>query len=529
MADYDLGLWTRQSLPILAPDLQRHRQIIKDERRSFVDLAMSISRDPVAVQHLYRESLKSLQARKDNLDGLHPKSLEQVLGILGQNGVSKALDNLPVLDESSVRSERLQCLLAQSLLAAELAQYWAVQQNIRPNEEIWLAALLFNQTAWHLIWHDPEPIAQLTKAVLGNRPSHLAERRLFGATLYDLSGRWAQWQTPVPLLLQTLEKKHAVDFRSLLAMGHGDTEQVLRWSSRPQLLVIAANRASACLMRSGSDAWKHMRWLSAVLKIEPDRAWHDLVDRALFTAQNTALLHPPARQLTCGLDHTPIRHLSMPWHVSGDDIPAPAPVAATIVKTQKTEVERQAASVQVEPSPAPESVREHPDTHFISRFVDQLQQYTNLNQQLQHMVQSWHKDIAIPRIALLVFTADRSALRMLMQRGWDEAAQLSALRWETKDNPLITALTRQASFLVVDGHDAGKYLPYLPQPLVGMLKLPSLLASIKVGDRPIGLIVADCAGNNLSARQLQACRISLPALQKAIERLRRETASQSNA
>ncbi len=530
MADYDLGLWTRQSLPILAPDRNRHRQIIKDDRRSFADLAQSISKDPIAVQYLYREALKTLQARKDTLDGLHPKSLEQVLGILGQNGISQAINSLPVLAESSLRSERLQGMLAQSLLAAELAQYWAIKQNIRPNEEIWLAALLYNQASWNLLWHEPERVGLMAAAILGNRPAHLAERNILGANLHDLSLRWSQWQTPVPLLLQSLEKKQPVDFRSLRAMGRGDTDLVLRWSSRPQFLVIAANIASAHLGRSGADAWKQLRWLSAALRLEPDQVWRDLVDRALFTAQNTSLLHPPARQLAGGLDNTAIRHLSMPWHVCEDDLPIEPEVETPSQQELPPERVVQALPAQAtQPAPAPRTSTEIPDAQFISRFIEQLQQCTNLNQQLQFFVQSWHEGVTISRICLLVFNNDRSALRILMQRGWNEDTPLASLRWETRNNPLIVALTRQASFLVVDGHDAGRYLPHLPHPLVEQLQLPALLASIKVGDRPIGIIVADCAGSNLSARQLQACRMSLPALQKAIERLRRETATQSNA
>ncbi len=550
---------------------------------SVADLTQSLAQDPVAVQQLCRAAYERAAAlsRKNPSGREHQlRTLEQVVQVLGTAQVGTVLRAMPVLQEnvreaSIQKASRYLALLGQSVLAAEQARRWAILQNQRNYEEVWLAALLYNQASWHLAWHEEERLGELAQLLLTPHTPEYGEKRVFGSSLLALSRRWVEWQTPMELLKASVDPQQLPNRQELVRLAHNDFEMVQRFNSRPQVWVVFANQAAAALRFRGSHAWVHLRFISGLFRMEPGRAWNDLVNNALRVAASTSFPGQAAASLLWDCPDTQRRRLTLPWWLTlQDTLAVAAPVAREALnqvppvlrselpgkkaerlnKTtsdattsevaveagqprtedlKKTAVQAPVMPRQVpaEPSttPSPLSmVEQGPDDHFLPRFTERLNSLGNLNQQLLHLVQSWHEGVHLSRVLLMVFNTERDSLRTLLARGWDSQSPAAGLRWATAGNLLIGSLSKQASFVLLDSASIDRYRMHLPNEVTDLLQLPCMLASIMAGDRPLGLLLADCAGKNPTARQLQACRMSLPAFHKGVERLRRQAATQKN-
>ncbi len=498
MANYDLGVLASQPLPLLESDKRRHLNVLAKPDMSVAELVRSLATDPAAVQHIYRAAC----TRQRQADKVRPvRSLDQAINMLGMNGVSQLLSNLPVLGAMGRHEVRYRALLGQSLVAAEQSRRWAIQQGQRHVEEVWLATLLYNQLSWHLAIHESDKLEMLATALI--KPRHVVntEKEIFGATLLQLSQRWSQWQTPLDLLISSLDSQQQPNAHELHRLTHADMDLIRRFNSKPATWVLFANQAAATLRRRGSGAMVHLRFISGLFRTEPQRAWHDLVENALFVAHHSNFTGQAAASLLWDQANRQQRRLTLPMWLS---IPTPQPKIL-------------AAPAAVIFNPPPQL----PDEHFLPQFIQDLGQCPDLNHQLRLVVQSWHERMGINRVILLVFNSDRSKIRTLLYAGIDANSDMAKLQWPVGINPLVTALIKQPSFLMIDSANQAKYQPHLPEALALHLKLPALLGSIMAGERPLALLVADCQGKTLSARQLQACRLSLPALQKAVDKLRK--------
>ncbi|NNM52570.1 MAG: HDOD domain-containing protein [Pseudomonadales bacterium] len=502
MANYDLGVLASQPLPLLAADQRRHLKVLAKPDMSVAELTRSLAVDPAAVQLIYRAAC----ARQRQAEKIRPvRSLDQAINMLGLNGVSQLLRDLPVLGEMNRHEVRYRALLGQSLVAAEQSRRWALQQGQRHAEEVWLATLLYNQLSWHLAIHEADKLDALAHALM-IKPRNIvnAEKEIFGTTLLQLSLRWSQWQTPMELLLNSLDSQQQPTIRELHGLTHADMDLIRRFNSRPATWVLFANQAAATLRRRGSGAMVHLRFISGLFRTEPQRAWHDLVENALFVAHHSDFTGQAAASLIWDQANRQQRRLTLPMWLS-------IPTAAPKIQPVPT-----AAAF----NPPPQML---PDEHFLPQFIQELGQCPDLNHQLRLLVDSWHERVGINRIILLVFNSDRSVIRTLLRAGIDAESGLAKLQWLVGNNPLLAALIKQPSFLMIDSANQTKYQPHLPESLALHLRLPALLGSIMAGERPLALLVADCQGNSLSARQLQACRLSLPAMQKAVDKLRKIT------
>lgn len=472
-------------LPLLASDRERHLALLAGEQLSTSQLAQSLARDPAAVHHVVRAAvLRTRQARRPQT--LH--SLEQCLQILGKARLETLFLGLPTYRRHDAARDRHRQILGQSIVAAELARRWAIEHGQRHVDDIWLAALLYNQLLWLLSWHQADDFAHWDERLHSRQAVRTLERAHYGDDLAHLAQQLHEHYTPLDRLIDCSRPGELPMARDYLAMAHGDLQLLRRHAGRASVWIVHANHLAARLIQQGPWAYARLHALAAVFRSSGEQLWLTTRDLLLHVADVIDFGPGIAGALVWSDAPSPQRHLSLPYWCTLSPPPPPPPVTAT-------------------PTP------------ILTQQLAELAAQTQLNGLLQTLIRLWQA-VGLQRIALFVFSADHQQIRSLVCGGWEESSPLRTLQLDIAPYPLLGALAAKTSLLVIDAPTRSRYGAKLPPEMAASLATPSLIGSLNNGDKALALLLADRRGQDLGDSCLTAVRQSLHTAQRVIETLR---------
>ncbi len=477
----ELALLVDKPLPLLASDRERHLALLAGEQLSIHQLAQSLARDPAAVHHVVRAAvLRTRRARRPQT--LH--SLEQCLQILGKARLEELFLRLPTYRRRDAGREQHRQILGQSIIAAELARRWAIEHGQRHVDDIWLAALLYNQLLWLLSWHQADDFAQWGQRLLAHQQTRALEREHYGEDLAQLAQRLNADYTPLDRLIDCSLPGELPTARDYRAMAHGDLQLLRRYTGRASTWIVHANHLAARLIQQGPWAYSRLHALSSVSRSSADQLWRSTRDLLLHVADVIGFGPGIAGSLVWSAAPSAQRHLSLPYWCT---LPPPP-------------------------------------TASLAHLLEHLAAQTQLNSLLQTLIRLWQA-AGLQRIALFVFSADRQKIRSLICWGWEKDSPLQSLQINVEHHSLLAALAAKTSLLVLDTPARARYDAHLPAAMAASLATPSLIGSLNNGDKALALLLADRRGQALGDSCLTAVRQSLHTAQGVIQTLRAQSAT----
>ena len=139
-----------------------------------------------------------------------------------------------------------------------------------------------------------------------------------------------------------------------------------------------------------------------------------------------------------------------------------------------------------------------PTTRNDSRVAAKPPAQPDLNATLGAIMKRIRREAGANRVVFAILNRERDRLRTRLALGAATGDGLRRLDLDLGQKHLFSILMGKPQSLWLNSGNMAKYVPYLPEPLHGMLASDdTFMMSLYVGDRPLGLMVGD--GNGLNA------------------------------
>lgn len=487
---------SREPLPVLGSSKAAVLQLLAAPDPVVSEVAREIARDPAMTQHVVLGAWERQQQSKRQRD---IRTLEQAINMLGLQATEKRLATQPVLSNDHLKLEPVQRYLSalmQSQYAAELARQWAVVQLHRNVDEVWLAALLFNQVTWFLALRGQRFLSQCADALAADKPVLDTEKQVFNATLIDVTRQFTDSHCPLDNLYQALLPGSLPDARSLIRIRKGDIDLIRKWATKPPVWVYYANHLAGYFLMHGANAHleKRLLILGGMLRHSEVATWQSFREAAIEVSRNTRLpaVTPAARLMT---DSLPVRDISLTLPVwvalPARSLPAKAP-APPLEQTQAL----------VPAQPAAPTMAEPPHRRFLALLADDSTPFKDLHELLNFLAIGLCRTLFFNRVEILLFTPDRTQLMSHYHAGLSADSPLRRLRITIGNNALLRQMMQAPVVLHINSLNAGKYWPHVPETIRLTEPKPELiLGSVFLGERPIALVIADREGKPIADKQ----------------------------
>lgn len=441
--------WKTRPLAILATTRARLNQLQQSAADpSPADLARIVQSDPFLVFLL----LKAVNNRQRSGFASEVIGVENALKLIGVERFQQQFGHLPLIEERLKPGSAGYALLLQQILiahqAADLARDWAVARLDMKPEEVYVAALLHNQAWCQLALHEP----QLAQHWVPWHASKLqddseVQRSLLGMPLAELQLALLRHEALPASLGELLAADGTINPRALtVQLATAFARQCVAGWQHPQL-------------------WQHISTMAELARRDADNIWSRsqkvIID---FGRQwQHPQVPPPAAWLPL---------LPGSWSMPG--------AAAAAEPTQP------AAAKPSPPRPAQDRLR---------LLQAQLAQAANFNQVMSLILRELQQGQQLQRVLFALLGADQCTLRARYVLGVDAADPLARFEFDTRESALLAKLLQKTASIWINAGNAAQYRPHLPagwNACVGSGEF--FLMSLCVGDKPIGLILADRPG-----------------------------------
>lgn len=441
--------WKTRPLAILAATRARLNQLQQTAADpSPADLARVVQTDPFLVFLL----LKAVNNRQRGEFASEVTGVENALKLIGVERFQQQFGHLPLIEERLKPGSGEYALLLQQILiahqAADLARDWAVARLDMKPEEVYVAALLHNQAWCQLALHEP----QLARHWAPWHASPLqddaeVQRSLLGTSLTELQLTLLQQEALPASLAELLAADSATSPRALtLQLAIGFARQCIAGWQHPQL-------------------WQHLGSMAELARRDTDAIWN----------RSQKVILDFARQ----------------WQ--HPQIPPPAAWLPLLPGSWSRAP--QAAATGAEPAQSADAAPSAPEPDRMQQLQAQLGRAANFNQTMSLILRELQQGLQLQRVVFALLGADQCTLRVRYALGVDAADPLARFQFDTRQSALLAKLQQKTASIWINASNAAQYRPHLPadwNTCVGDGEF--LLMSLCVGDRPIGLILADRAG-----------------------------------
>lgn len=438
-------------LPVRRAPLDACLRLLKNDKRALSDLIPLLRQDP---------SLSALLLAHVNLArkrGEHRIStLQSAIGLLGHDSLERVLRRASVfetINQDSLAAQAFEQLILRGVQAATQVQHWAKQQKDRLPEELYLSALLRPIGELMLCAYDfPSYCKILTLVHEKNLPDSVAETQVLGQPLRLLALHMGHAWKLSQETLQCMDPINVFNFRS---MG----------------VLLACE--SARLAERG--------WYSPAMRYCTEQAAEYLkrdsvaVTQAMHQSALSAARHLPGQHARAAAAYLLLPPGCVPptWLPNKKAAKPPAPSAKT----------------QAKPAQAP-------------RAIINVQQAQTANEVLQGLIGALKQDIQLQRILFMKLGGDKNTLTTRLAVGFAVDTTVQRVKPTLNAAPLFKQLLQKPLAARIKHESYLKLSPGLPAALLQALGSKEfMLMSLFVGNKPIGLLLADADGAVVSDAQ----------------------------
>lgn len=446
--------------------------------------------------------LLAMAAREPRLqDGV--RSLQQAVAVLGTQrtqALVRARQARPAPPHATAQQLARQAM-ATSALAALFVQAWGRQRRAGDTDHRQWLARLMGVARWKLPWVDPALAQRIETRVAAGERRPQVERELLGFDVPTLNA----WH------LQDLGFGEAADLRHGHLLPTHQVAQAARlgWTgpTAPDVPLALARvlhqpttgcalaYALALELQTGWYSERARHWMavaSAHLGQPLDRVRHDLVQTALFAAQDAPLHH--------GLTATAARLLWPP-----DPRPKPLPAATVIAAAPRAPKPAQATRPPqaTAPTPAKSPIRDAraaaappvPAAPAAPDFEQRCESaaFESLATFMREALTHLHQDMGLTRCALFLKQAGRDELVCYVAHGFATPVSARAIVLPLQADGVLTRLMQHpTATLWIKPHQVPTSRKRLPPALSEWINdTGCLLGTVQVRGRAMGLWWAD--------------------------------------
>jgi len=479
-------------LPVPAGDKRRVFHALGNNQSSMGDIAKAISSSPVIALIFFRE------ANKNHSSFARPaQNIESVVNRLGVTRCKELLNRIQETPEAEIPKALRQIWLigehanaqANDMFAIKLARLW---------QEIHWNSLLFLAPLWPLITRYPSIFALWEKRILGAKESQAqVEQELFGTSLSQLCQALAEhWALPEwiaeaygalnhnqRLLARTLRISRLHDDPIRQRQQLDAQKDVFMWFRKPANSILLVNGMAI----DAHYSWAHehcLRWQrfsSLFLGLPLDQVQNRIHQNAVEHARKlgkTDLWHPA-------------QSLIWPWD------------ARRVLTAEK--IARQKAAITSDLKLWQQQARQ---------LIQRPSPFAN-HSQLLNALKQMLVSAGLPRCAVLSINHKLGKLQAIYQNGF-KFSMHQPLAQDCKAL-LLQQLLNSRKPVLVTPQNLGKLKELLTQDFSAALNSSNfLLASIRLKDKPVMLLIADKCDQTLEPTDVQAFNASARYFEQAL-------------
>lgn len=437
-------------LPILRSTRELVARLADDARASMKDIGRALHQDPVMALAVVRMANERDHKRLRT----ELTTLDQSAMMLGIGRLAEHAKRMPTIEDLIPRpvQAHLRRVMGRSYYASLLAGSWAQERHDMVPTEVSLGALLYNLGEIALWTKIPAQMAEL--AVTKERcrvPAHEAEYVVLGFALEPLSHALAQrWNLP-PMVLESMEARHAQELRTLGVM------------------------LAAQLSRHAFGGWRDPYFVQ------------DLDLAAEY-------LHARLEDLANAINRITLEFNKVAEHY---DLPALLPLSGELIAAARERMQKGSGRILC--------LATRQD--ILQTMQGQL--VKGEGQPIANALHALHHGLGLNRVVFARLSGEGDAPVLVAESliGTDYQPHFNRFRLPLGGNGLFEALMKKPSAVWINAQNRAKLWPLVPEEVKALISVDSFYAmSLFAKDKPVGMLYADRHSRvcQLDARSFEA-------------------------
>ncbi len=518
--DWDAALKTN-SLPILEETRSRLHTLLRDKQVNFNDLAPEVEKDPALCLQIQRLAVQ-----------LNPEAIQQISGaanclsLLGMQELVRLVKQLPVVSASSEdpAEQAYRAALITSSMAGTIAALMTHHKGNNSEHYARWGAMMVFAPLWPWLLQQPQA-RNLLYYVSRGLEIQTALQQVWGTDMKPWHPLVSRFALP-PLARDAwnpTKQPTAAQWSMLRRYDPWDLEKekgrpLLHLCQRPEITPVMAN-SLAWHLHINPYSKRSQRWIQ-IISHWLSKSADVLIPRVRETQFNTARHQHSAYSTGIHALLSPVApafsDLLYPWlEEDGSEAPeqnnleqkatepnaaegasgVSAPSEAQDLPTedlQTQDLPTESLPADIDENAAEQEAERHQQAFnaLQSRLEQDAASFGDWNTLMTSLLEGIHDDIGLPFAAVLLPNREKSAIRMLYQRGLGEDHPLIGIQTRLQPNNLFTKLMQRSAAIAVHAANRDNVLGGLPMNVAERLPSFFMAMSVSAGSKPIGVVIA---------------------------------------